>query len=311
MADVGRYRTEDRRQVEALYRRVFGPDSAEANRLRWEWQYRLNPNARPDGPLIWIAREGQTVIGQYAAMPVTLSVMDREVDAAWGMDVMVAPERQRQGLGEVLFRTWDREVGASLGLGLVRLVLPALPEDEVARPGSRALPGEAAQPARAPPPELAGRLESLRVGHHAAVDPPGGALAAAPGRSADDSSLRRELHAPLGARPAAASILPCAATRAYLNWKYGHAPHVRYSVAALMRDGEAAGFVVYRHVQEPRGRVTLLVDFLADPEDKAGVLDAPALGRSRGPRGRLGQDPHLCHARGLPQDPAGNPATTR
>ena len=31
---------------------------------------------------------------------------------------MVAPERQRQGLGEVLFRTWDRNVGASLGLGL-------------------------------------------------------------------------------------------------------------------------------------------------------------------------------------------------
>src|SRR4029079_1039162 len=35
-----------------------------------------------------------------------------------GMDVMVAPERQRRGLGEVLFRTWDRNVGASLGLGL-------------------------------------------------------------------------------------------------------------------------------------------------------------------------------------------------
>src|SRR5688572_6100356 len=34
------------------------------------------------------------------------------------MDGMVAPERQRQGLGEVLFRTWDRNVGASLGLGL-------------------------------------------------------------------------------------------------------------------------------------------------------------------------------------------------
>ena len=34
------------------------------------------------------------------------------------MDVMVAPERQRRGLGEVLFRTWDRNVGASLGLGL-------------------------------------------------------------------------------------------------------------------------------------------------------------------------------------------------
>ncbi len=45
-------------------------------------------------------------------------VKGREVTGSWGMDVMVAPERQRRGLGEVLFRTWDRNVGASLGLGL-------------------------------------------------------------------------------------------------------------------------------------------------------------------------------------------------
>jgi hypothetical protein len=29
---------------------------------------------------------------------------------------------------------------------------------------------------------------------------------------------------------------------------------------------------VYRHVHEPRGRVTLLVDFLTDPDDAAGFL---------------------------------------
>ena len=75
MPEVDRYRAEDRRPIEALYRRVFGPDSADANRLRWDWQYRLNPNARPDGPLIWLAREGNTVVGQYAAMPVRLSVI--------------------------------------------------------------------------------------------------------------------------------------------------------------------------------------------------------------------------------------------
>jgi hypothetical protein len=57
---------------------------------------------------------------------------------------------------------------------------------------------------------------------------------------------------------------------AYLNWKYIQAPHVRYLVAALMHGTEAAGYVVYRHVQEPRGRVTLLVDILTDPADAAG-----------------------------------------
>jgi hypothetical protein len=59
---------------------------------------------------------------------------------------------------------------------------------------------------------------------------------------------------------------------AYLNWKFVQAPHVRYYIAALMRDGEPAGYAVYRHVQEPRGRVTLLVDFLTAPDDEEGFL---------------------------------------
>src|SRR5947207_9772215 len=116
--DIDRYRPDDRRAVEALYRRVFGHDAAESSRLRWEWQYRRNPNNPGHEPEIWIAREGTTIVGQYATMPVKLSVKGREVQGSWGMDVMVAPERQRQGLGEILFRTWDRNVGASLGLGL-------------------------------------------------------------------------------------------------------------------------------------------------------------------------------------------------
>ena len=118
MADIDRYRPDDRRAVEALYRRVFGRDAADASRLRWDWQYRRNPNNPRQEPEIWIAREGPAIVGQYATMPVRLSLGGREVHASWGMDVMVAPERQRQGLGEMLFRTWDRNVEASMGLGL-------------------------------------------------------------------------------------------------------------------------------------------------------------------------------------------------
>ena len=118
MPEIDRYRPEDQRGVDALYRRVFGPDAAAASRLRWDWQYRRNPN-NPDGqPLVWVVREGPTIIGHYATMPVRLSLGGKEIQAAWGTDAMVAPERQRRGLGEELFRTWDRSVGAALGLGL-------------------------------------------------------------------------------------------------------------------------------------------------------------------------------------------------
>ena len=118
MVEVTRYRPGDRGEVVALYARVFGAEAAGAFERRWDWMYGLNPN-RPGGePLIWLAREGGAIVGQYATMPVTLSVDGTEIDAAWGMDVMIAPEQQRRGLGNLLFATWDRHVGASIGLGL-------------------------------------------------------------------------------------------------------------------------------------------------------------------------------------------------
>ena len=42
-------------------------------------------------------------------------------------------------------------------------------------------------------------------------------------------------------------------------------------MAALLREGRTAGYAVYRHVHEPRGRVTILVDFLTDPADEEGM----------------------------------------
>ena len=85
MAEVDRYRAEDRRAVDALYRRVFGNDAADASRLRWEWQYRRNPNNPGGEPEIWIAREGPAIVGQYATMPVRLAVAGREMrgPGAW------------------------------------------------------------------------------------------------------------------------------------------------------------------------------------------------------------------------------------
>jgi GNAT superfamily N-acetyltransferase len=270
MADIDRYRQEDRRAVEALYRRVFGPDAADASRLRWEWQYRRNPNNPGGTPVIWIAREGPTVIGQYATMPVRLQVHGRELDASWGMDVMVAPERQRQGIGEVLFRTWDRHVGASLGLGLsasshhlfkklrwpdtgpVPCLIKPLTRRALKRPQWPEPINRLVSAVTLPFVRLVARTRPLR---------------------AEVEVIRR--FAPefseLWQRLAPQFEFAVRRDAAYLNWKYVEAPHVRYSLAALRRDGVLHGYAVYRHLREPRGRVTSIVDFLVSPDDEAGL----------------------------------------
>lgn len=269
MAQIDRYRPDDRRSVEGLYRRVFGHDAAEASRLRWDWQYRRNPNNPGQEPEIWIAREGPAIIGQYATMPVRLSVRGKEVQGSWGMDVMVAPERQRQGLGEQLFRTWDRNVGASLGLGLSdssyrlfqKLRWPVVgPVPCFVKPLTR-------RALRRPNwPVAINRLVSvitLPVVRIVARTKPLGAEVKLIERFDESFTLLWERLAPQ---------FDFAVRRdaAYLNWKYVSAPHVRYWIAALRRDDRNVGYAVYRHLHEPRGRVTLLVDFLADPADEAG-----------------------------------------
>jgi GNAT superfamily N-acetyltransferase len=269
--DVDRYRPEDRRAVEALYRRVFGSDAAEASRLRWEWQYRRNPNNPGGEPEIWIAREGPAIIGQYATMPVQLTVQGREIKGSWGMDVMVAPERQRRGLGEVLFRVWDRNVGASLGLGLSeasyklfqKLRWPDVgPVPCLIKPLSR-------RAFRHPRwPVALNRFVSFLTWPIVLI------IARARPLTAEVRVIQRfdDSFTKLWETLAPKFQLAVRRDAPYLNWKYATAPHVRYYLAALVREGHTAGYAVYRHVHEPRGRVTLLVDFLVDPDDEPGVL---------------------------------------
>jgi hypothetical protein len=269
VADIDRYRPDDRRSVEALYRRVFGTDAAEASRLRWEWQYRSNPNNPGHEPEIWIAREGPAIIGQYATMPVRLSVRGQEVQASWGMDVMVAPERQRQGLGEQLFRMWDRNVGASLGLGLsdsshrlfqklrwpnlgpIPCFVKPLTRRALRRPNWPVPLNRLVSALTLPVIKIVARSRPLR---------------------AEVRLIQRfdESFTELWQELAPKFDLAVRRDAAYLNWKYVSAPHVRYAIAALRRNDRNVGYAVYRHLHEPRGRVTLLVDFLADPDDEAG-----------------------------------------
>lgn len=270
MPDIVRYTSEDRRAVDAMYRRVFGPDAANSNQLRWKWQYAQNPNNPPSGPMIWLAREGPTVVGQYAAMPVRLAVKGQEIDAAWGMDVMVAPERQRQGIGEILFRTWDQNVGASLGLGLSqsshrlfkKLKWPEVgPVPCLIKPLTRRAFRRPDWPM--PVNRFVGALTYPYVRYISRERP----LAAQvePVRHFDERFTE------LWERLAGSFDFIVRRDAPYLNWRFMEPPHIRYSAVALKRDETVGGYAVYRHVQEPRGRVTLLVDFLADPHDARGI----------------------------------------
>jgi hypothetical protein len=268
MPVIDRLRPEDCNAAAALYRRVFGPDAAASSLLRWEWQYRFNPNSPGPEPMIWVAREGPSIVGQHATMPVRLWVHGRHIDASWGIDVMVAPERQRQGLGEILFGTWESNVGAALGIGL--------------SPSSRRLFEKLRWPRLGPIPCLVKPLSRRAVKRVEWPDPVNRVVSAVTlpyiRRVARPRPLGHHVEViqqfdadfdELWERIAPKLDLAVRRDAAYLQWKYLAPPHVRYTVAALFDDGKPLGYVVYRHTREARSRVTLLVDFLVDPDDAA------------------------------------------
>lgn len=262
---VDQYRPEDRAEVNALFERVFGAAMADASAARWDWQYLRNPNAH--SPQIWIARDEGRIVGQYATMPVRLWINGQEIDASWGMDVMVAPERQRKGLGEILFHTWDRHTGASLGMGLStgsHQLFRKLKWPDVGPVPCLVKPLSPRAFARTDWPPLANGLVSLAARPF---------LAMLRSRRQTKENVRpvHEFDArftDLWNRVAPKFSFAVRRDAPYLQWKYLALPQFRYNVIALDRGGTIGGYAVFRHVDEPRGRVTTLVDLLADPDDR-------------------------------------------
>ncbi len=270
MAEISRYQPTDRRGVDTLVRRVFGHDAANASQLRWRWQHALNPATPADGPLILVAREGPTIIGQQSSMPVVLQANGREWRAGWATDLMVAPERRRQGIGEMLFRAFDGSVDAALGLGVGPASRPLM--QTLKWPYLQAVPclvkpltRRALRQPRWPMP--LNRLVS------AATLPAVKLVSRSRPLVAQVEPLRHfdDRFTELWERLAPRFDLAVRRDARYLNWKFIEPPHVRYSVVALKRGETIGGYATYRHLHEPLGRVTLLVDFLTDPDDAEGL----------------------------------------
>ncbi len=269
MADIERYTPDDRRGIEQLYRRAFGIEAADRLRLRWDWT-RKDPASGIEPPF-WVVREGPTLIAACPLVPVKVVVSGTEIPGTWSADPLVAPERQRQGLGGALLRAWDRGTGVALAAGLSAATRQRL--DEMRWPKSVALPclvkPISRRALRRPTwPVALNRLVS-------AIALPVVRVVARARPLKEEVEVVRRFDASadrLWDRLAGRFTIAVKRDARYLNWKFVEPPHVRYTAALLRRGDEVDGYAVYRHMREPQGRVTQIVDLLADPADERGMM---------------------------------------
>lgn len=276
---IERRRPEDQTSLERMYAEVFGDEEARRNRERWQWQYEDNPHCPGEGPEIWVAKENGDVLGQYATMPVRLKVKDHILRASWGMDVMVRPSTQRKGVGSRLFLYWDRQVEASLGLGLSLASYTLFQKLQWHDVGpvpcyTRVLDPTALLSRRVGslPAHLLSPLARAALG----IAFPARASSATPGESIEIQKLETpfgERFDQLWKRASEGFDFVAERSAAYLEWKYHRTPHVKYDVFQALRGDDVAGFVVLRVTQPGGVRIGLVVDLFAHPDDRD-VLDA-------------------------------------
>jgi hypothetical protein len=268
MAEIERFTPEDRRGIEQLHRRTLGNEAADRLRLHWDWA-RRNP-ANGVEPPYWVVREGPTIIAATHLLPVRVAVAGNEVAGTWSSDPLVVAERQRQGLGGALLRAWDRGTGVALGAALSPATRGRL--DEMRWPRALALPYLVKPISR-----RAFRIPTWPVAINrlvSAITLPIVRVVSRTEPLKEEIEVVRRFDARvdrLWERLAGRFALAVRRDARYLNWKYAEPPHVRYTSALLRRGDNVDGYVVYRHFHEPQGRVTQIVDLLADPSDERGI----------------------------------------
>lgn len=236
--------------------------------MYWDWA-RRNPAGGVEPPY-WVVREGPTVIAASPLMPVRMIAAGTDVSGTWSSDPLVVAERQRQGLGSSLLRAWDRGTGVALGAGLSTATRARL--DELRWPKSQPLSCLVKPISR-----RAFRIPTWPVAINrlvSAVTLPVVRIVSRTRPLKEEIEVVRRFDARadrLWEKLSSRFTLAVKRDARYLNWKYVEPPHVRYTIAMLRRGDEVEGYVVYRHLREPQGRVTQIVDLLADPSDERGI----------------------------------------
>ncbi len=249
---------------------------------RWQWQFQQNPFANGDELPIWIAINGNAVIGQSCAMLEPIKIGNEELTVGWSVDTFVLPEYRGQGIGTQLQRanqkrqqlfmslSMSREnarVKKKLGalqlapISLYHLRLNASPDNFkrylsrtsklIAKSGFSRLASSALnvishirwQRRSAAHRDRLAKLDIRQVERFDSVISSLWKHAS----SSYDMIVRRDAR--------------------YLNWKFVDQPHMNHFRFVVFDRGEIRGLLVLRRCHEPEPNLGVIVDLFASPSD--------------------------------------------
>ncbi len=104
----------------------YQDDPRHGNYDFWSWHFAENPLTDAKKMPIWLAKSGDEIAGQLAAIPVELNVAGETRRAMWILDFIVAPEFRRRGIGKRIVLTAQEFCQIGLGVNTMEQHAPAL-----------------------------------------------------------------------------------------------------------------------------------------------------------------------------------------
>lgn len=276
---VAHYLPSNRAALEEFRRSTWGDHEFRNSPTYFCWQFEQNPHMRERAPSVWVCKSGNRLVGQIAAIPVSLKIGSQLFRGQWAIELNVASEQRGRGIGTMLDDACVGESDVTLGMGI---------SDAAFRVHQRAGWIDCDTiPLFVRPLDMR-RILSLRwrprLGQWlgTACNIPIAALDATAntvlfGRSIEMEEIKHfdERADQLWQRAAPHYPVICQRDKKYLNWRFAEFPHKgRYRLFYVFRRGALLGFVVLRLGTRHGVIAGDVVDYLCEPQWTATLFAA-------------------------------------
>lgn len=113
-------------KVLAFLKTAYADNPRQSDPDFWDWHFVKSPHADAQKMPVWLAKSGERIAGQLAAIPVKLQVATEIVPAIWILDMIVDPDFRRQGLAKRLVNAAEEFCPVMLGVNTMEQHAPAL-----------------------------------------------------------------------------------------------------------------------------------------------------------------------------------------
>lgn len=276
---IKRFELFEKEALLSFLRIAYPDDSRQSEPHFWEWHFLENPYVRPDEMPVWIVKAGEQIVGQLAAIPVTLQVGGVQTRAIWILDFVVHTDYRRQGLGKRLVLAAQEFCPVGLGVNTNEQHAPSLLKSmgwvivsKIPRYNKLLFPGEALR-------EIS-QFKLLRRFVNFCYAPLRPRLAQQSSGRSDalreverfDSSFDTLWQESCGQ-------WPCGVVRdaGILNWQYSRQPGKKFNVLGFYENDKLLGYVVlFFRKRDARGALpkAAITDLCYHPDKPVEIIDA-------------------------------------